>query len=55
MRTHKWYWLFWVGVEENEWANGGVGLIVTPSRLRDVIHEIYINYRILSGNEAVEG
>lgn len=46
-RIHKGYWIFWSGVKETEGARGGVGLIIKPTRLKDIINEEYISERLL--------
>lgn len=38
--------MYWSGVEEKERAKGGVGLIIAPGRLQDIIEEKYVDERI---------
>jgi len=45
-KIHKGYWMYWSGVDENQRAKEGVGLIIAPNRLRDVIQEEYVNERL---------
>ncbi|KAK9674642.1 hypothetical protein QE152_g40962 [Popillia japonica] len=47
-RIHKGYWLLWSGVDEGRRAREGVGLIIAPNRLIDIISEEYVNERILT-------
>lgn len=46
-KIHRGYWLFWSRVDEKERAKEGVGLIIAPNRLKDVIQEEYVNELLL--------
>lgn len=41
------YWLHWSGVNTNEWEAEGVGLIMKPERVNNLIEKRYINERML--------
>lgn len=47
-KIHKGYWLLWTGVNEKERAKEGVGLIIAPNKLKDLIQEEFINERLLT-------
>lgn len=46
-RIHKGYWMYWSGVENKERAKGGIGVIISPERIKHIIREEYVNERIM--------
>lgn len=46
-RIAKGYWLYWSGVEQTKWGSEGVGLVISPKNIENVIKENLANSRLL--------
>lgn len=54
-QLHNGYWMFWSGVEKQETAKGGVGIIVKEDKIKNVSQENLINERLMSIDIRIEG
>lgn len=42
------YWLYWSGVETKERGAEGVGLVVKPENINNILKERYVNSRLMT-------
>ncbi|KAK4871920.1 hypothetical protein RN001_016044 [Aquatica leii] len=54
MELNEGHWLYWSGVEQEEWGAKGVGLIVKADKVKNIREERYINERLLGLNIKID-